>query len=284
MMRNTLYVLSLTASATLAKPSPANDACSLIRHNNNYDDLKFVQAAPLVNPFRQYNGLKYDNFAGVDTTLAGLDLNLLEPPSKPNVLVTGFEQNLLKTGSISNGLASITTRFTDAPRPFFNFHDFNMACFANDAVSTLNVPVACDVTMRSYLNGAQKGQQTIHYDPHLKIDPHLSRVPPTKADLMRFHMDDPSFCDIDTVTLTIDGGSINLAETLGSLRNLDLLKGHKRDEEGSLPGVESLPLVGQIGSALEGLGLSKRMHKRKLALPKLLVASAIDNVNVTLHC
>ena len=254
----TLSLLVLGTTVALAAPSKA-DRCSLIRHNNNYDDEKFVTALPLVNPIGVYNGVKYDNFAGVDTQTASADLNILEPPSKPNVLVTGFEQQLLKNGSISNGIASMTTVFNDAPRPYMNVHDLNLACFANDAASGINVPIICDVTMRSYVNGTMKGEQKIHYDPHLRTDPKVSRVPPLVANLTRFYLEDPNFCDIDTLTLVVEGGATNLKETLGSVKDIETVKGIKNLRRGNYENDE-------------------------LPLPKLLVAAAIDNVNVTLHC
>lgn len=124
-----------------------DDKCSLIKINSNFDDLKFTPILPFLNPVGQYEGLIYTNFAGANTNTFGADLNFLDPESKPNVIVTGFEQTFFNGGG---NPASLTTKYEGAARPYFNLHDLTIACFANDVVSVANIPVSCDVTFRSY--------------------------------------------------------------------------------------------------------------------------------------
>ena len=148
-------ILSVASANMIKRPAShkrttvSEDECSLIKLNSNFDDEHFAPVLPLVNPISEYQGLKYSNFAGVNTDTFGADLNFLEPFSKPNVIVTGFEQTFLSGGGSQ---ASLTTKYDGAPRPYFNFHDLTLACFANDVGSVANIPVTCDVTFRSYHN------------------------------------------------------------------------------------------------------------------------------------
>ena len=77
----------------------------------------------------------------------------------------------------------------------------------------------------------------MHYDPNLRIA--KRNLPVLHADLLRYHLPDPHFCDVNLVTVTVDSGSV------------------------AVPPVPNAPV---------------------LPLPSLLVAAAMDDLNITLHC
>lgn len=257
---STVAILALAATAVSAGQSNSHRAqhkssnqCSLIKfHNQGFDDQTFLPVLPLFNAVNEIGGLQYHNAAGVNTKLLTLDLNVIRAPSAPNVLVTGFEQNLLNGGGLSAGHMTMTTKYAGAVRPFFNLHDFNMACFANTVVSAANIPVDCKVRFKSFRNGKLKGNQQVTYKSGTEIGNVKGNLPLVKANTERFHLEDPNFCDIDTITVTIEGGNVGLP-------NIETRDEEKRDKI-DLSGLPTLPL------------------------PSLLVAATFDNLNYTLHC
>ena len=274
-MLSTIIPLALAASSVSAASiasRQAPDTCSLLKELATFDDVSYTPALPILNTIDTYKGLEYKGFAGVNTQLADVMLEFVDPPSSPNVIVTGLEQTLLGGGE----KASFSSTNGDL-RPYFNFHGLNGGCFLNTVASAVNIPVKCDITFTSFLNGTQKGTKTVSYTPNYNISlavlgngnvPTLPGVPtlpigkrqtdviPVASEpLTAFPIDDPLFCDIDTVEIELASAAVTLPG-LG-----DILGGAS-----PIPSLPALPVPRQLG------------------VPTILVAAAFDNLNYTLHC
>ena len=280
-----LLVSALAASAASAASVGKTNTCSLIRQNVNFDDQTYPALLPSLTPLTTYKGIQYSGLSGVRTLLtgdtSGANLNLVNAPSPPNVVVTGF------AASIKGHEISLTTHYPAATRPYFNLHDLSLACFANTVLSQANVPIDCDITFKSYRNGALKGTKQVQYKSDLKLtlDPITGKlpvglpvgslpigggslppitklgsatgnlktrdIPIVSATYTRFHLPEGTFCDVDKVVIHIDSGTLPLGVTVGTV--LNTVGGALNDPVGSVTGVFG-QVGGKVGETLGQIG------------------------------
>lgn len=156
----------------------------------NYDGLTFQAVLPAANTITEYKYLTYNAFAGLTTSTTGV-----QPHSRPNDIVTGFEQ------TTTDGTAYIEA---DAKKgiSYFDFKSFYYGCALNTVTAAVGVPTTCTVTIKGYHQGHLLATQEFYYSsPEGTLNENQKKADPsygschsgfTGVDKVEFTTDDPT--------------------------------------------------------------------------------------------